>query len=86
MFPQATVRRPAAFNIDSINWVVVVLPFVPVIAMTGRSQKRKANSSSPMNVGALPAKILDQWNDRINPGTQYRQVVIGPRQRLRLRR
>ena len=35
MLPQATVRWPQAFNICAINSVVVVLPFVPVMAMTG---------------------------------------------------
>ena len=42
MFPQAMVRWPHAFSICATNSVVVVLPFVPVMAMTGRSHETPA--------------------------------------------
>ena len=42
MLPQATVRWPQAFNICAINSVVVVLPFVPVMPMTGDARELKA--------------------------------------------
>ena len=46
MLPQAIVRCPQAFSICASNSVVVVLPFVPVTAMTGISQKRHPSSTS----------------------------------------
>src|SRR5207244_2639513 len=48
MLPQAIVFCPQSFSICASISVVVVLPFVPVIAMTGVSQERQPSSSSPM--------------------------------------
>ena len=48
MLPQAIVRCPHAFNICASNSVVVVFPFVPVMAMTGTFTDRQPNSSSPI--------------------------------------
>ena len=47
MLPQAIVRWPHAFNICASNSVVVVFPFVPVMAMIGRFTERQPSSSSP---------------------------------------
>ena len=48
MLPQAIVRCPHAFNICASNSVVVVFPFVPVIAITGTSTESQPSSSSPI--------------------------------------
>src|SRR5437762_12814711 len=48
MLPQATVRWPHAFNICATSSVVVVLPLVPVMAMSGSSQNCQPSSSSPI--------------------------------------
>src|SRR5437899_2605445 len=48
ILPHAIVRWPHAFNIWASNSVVVVLPFVPVTAITGISQDRQPSSSSPI--------------------------------------
>ena len=46
MLPAAIVRLPAVSNIRLISSVVVVFPFVPVIATIGHRQYRYANSNS----------------------------------------
>jgi hypothetical protein len=48
MLPQAMVRCPHAFNICASSSVVVVFPFVPVMAMTGTLTERQPNSNSPI--------------------------------------
>jgi hypothetical protein len=48
MLPQAIVRWPQAFSIWASNSVVVVLPFVPVTAMTGTLMERQPSSNSPI--------------------------------------
>ncbi|SII94473.1 Uncharacterised protein [Mycobacteroides abscessus subsp. abscessus] len=58
MLPQARARSPAASSIDSSIVVVVVLPFVPVIASHFASlvpRMRQASSTSPMT--GIPAAI-----------------------------
>ena len=47
MFPQASTLTPAASSRAAVKPVVVVFPFVPVIATTGQRQLRKASSISP---------------------------------------
>jgi len=48
MLPQAMVFCPQAFSICASNSVVVVLPFVPVTAITGTSIDCQPSSSSPI--------------------------------------
>jgi len=47
MLPQASARMPAALSSAAVSPVVVVLPLVPVTAITGQRQLRKASSISP---------------------------------------
>ena len=48
MFPLAIVRTPQAFSISVVSSVVVVFPFVPVMATAGHEHSSNASSSSPM--------------------------------------
>src|SRR5437868_15266208 len=58
MLPQAIVSCPQSFNICASISVVVVLPFVPVTAITGVSQERQPSSSSPI-MSILSADRMD---------------------------
>ncbi len=77
MFPQATVRWPQAFNICAINSVVVVLPFVPVMPMTGTRQNCQPSSSSPIVGNVLARKISAERQLRIDPGAEHAEIVKG---------
>ena len=75
MLPQAIVRWPHAFNICAINSVVVVLPFVPVMAMTGRSQNCQPSSSSPIISMFRDEKFCASAESGSIPGTQDDEIV-----------
>ena len=67
MLPDAIVRLPPATSKASTNSVVVVLPFVPVMATIGHWQKRYATSISP-NIGNPASR---------NPRTRGRHLPAG---------
>ena len=74
VMPQAIVLCPQAFSICASNSVVVVLPFVPVIAMTGASTERQPSSSSPI-VSIFAKKNCGERRKRINAGAQHHEIV-----------
>ena len=76
MLPQAIVRWPHAFSICASISVVVVLPFVPVTAMTGSSQERQPSSSSPIMSILREEKFARQRRVRIDARTQDDEIVI----------
>ena len=75
MFPQAIVRWPQAFNICASNSVVVVLPLVPVIAITGNRQERQPSSSSPMISIFRSEKLRASADAGIDSRTQHHEIV-----------
>ena len=69
MLPQAIVRCPHAFSICASNSVVVVLPFVPVMAMTGTFTDRQPSSSSPIVSIWRDEKFVASGEIRLQKGT-----------------
>ena len=63
MLPQAMVRWPQAFSICASNSVVVVLPFVPVMAMTGTSHGAPAELELADRLDVSRGKILRKRRD-----------------------
>ena len=76
MFPAARVRRPQAFSIRATSSVVVVLPFVPVMATTGQWQSSQENSSSPIISMRFRRKFWTSGADGIDPRREDAAVVM----------
>ena len=77
MLPQAMVRWPHAFSICASNSVVVVLPFVPVMAMTGTLARTPAQLELADRFDFSRGKILRKRRIRIDARTQDNQIVGG---------
>ncbi len=86
MLPQAMVRCPHAFSICASNSVVVVFPFVPVMAMTGHVHGAPTQLQLAHRLDVSRGKILRQRRDRIDARTQHdkiirSRIVVRPRDR-----
>ena len=76
MLPQAMVRWPQAFNICASSSVVVVLPFVPVIATTGMLHERQPSSSSPIVSMLRVGEIPRERGRRIDARAEHDHLVM----------
>ena len=81
MLPTAAALYPPAMSIDSVIWVVVVLPLVPVMPSQGTTRsgcmRRQASSGSPhTGTSAARAWAMSGWVGR-HPGETMTRSVPG---------
>ena len=76
MFPPTTAGRRASSNILPASVVVVVLPFVPVIAMIGPGENQDAVSSSLTTCHPAGERIAHGLCRGGYAGTQHQHVRI----------
>ena len=75
ILPATIVFHPASLNISPVNVVVVVLPFVPVMAAIGASAKPEASSISPMIGIFFPRARSRAYEIRRSAGSSGRCLV-----------
>ena len=77
MLPQAIVLCPQALSICAINSVVVVLPLVPVMPMTGRAHGSPAELELADRRDFLREKFRASGRLGIDPRAQHAEIVDG---------